>query len=191
MQRVSCVAAAILLLASVPATGQETGQAGLVTGYPANIGVIWHASDRVAIRPDVSLSHSSSESKSSGSTVLSSSGWAAGFDVAALFYMSKSDNLRTYCSPQFGYAHTTSNNEPSTGIARSESSGNTYAVAGSFGVQYSATHRFSVFGEFGVSYRTGNSTFTSSASQGAVATGKTTTHAFGTRTAVGIVLYFK
>jgi hypothetical protein len=191
MQRVAFIAAAILLLASLPATAQEEGQVGLVTGYPATIGLIWHASDRVAIRPDVSVTHSSSESQSGGSTVLATSGWGVGFDVAALVYLSKSDNVRTYCSPQFGYTRTTTRSEPSAGLARSESTANTYSVAGSFGAQYSATHRFSVFGEFGFAYRTGDSTFTSSTSLSGLATGKTTTHGFGTRTAVGIVLYFK
>ena len=136
MQRVAFIAASLLLLASLPATAQEKGQAGLVTGYPATIGLIWHATDRVAIRPDVSVTHSSSESQSGGSTVLSTSGWGVGFDVAALFYMSKSDNVRTYCSPQFGYTRTTTESEPSAGLARSESTANTYSVAGAFGAQY-------------------------------------------------------
>ena len=35
-----------------PAVGQEKGQVGLTVGYPASVGVVWHAVDRVAVRPE-------------------------------------------------------------------------------------------------------------------------------------------
>ena len=51
----------VLLMASVPAHAQEGGNLGLVVGYPANIGLLWHATERVAVRPEVSFAISSNE----------------------------------------------------------------------------------------------------------------------------------
>ena len=50
-----------LLLACGTARAQDTGKAGVTLAYPASIGVIWHAGDNVAIRPDFTFSHSSTD----------------------------------------------------------------------------------------------------------------------------------
>ena len=49
------VLAAGVLLATVSANAQEQGQTGIAMGYPSSIGVIWHATDNLAIRPEVSF----------------------------------------------------------------------------------------------------------------------------------------
>lgn len=186
---------AVLLCTSVPAAAQESGQVGLAMGYPASIGIIWHASDRVAIRPDFNVTRTSNESNSGFSAGLKTDGWTLGVGLSALFYTSKKDNLRTYFSPRFAYGRTQTNSDPTRvfGAASlsSETRSNSYQYAGSFGAQYSLSRRFSVYAEAGLAYSHGDSTFRSTASFSGVATGKTTITSFGTRTAVGVVFYFK
>ena len=202
MQR--CVAVgfcAAILIGGATASAQERGQIGLTTGYPAAIGVLWHASDRVGIRAEATFQTSSSELESgplrSDRDVETTS---FGIGVAGLFYLDRSDNVSTYFSPRLAYTSSTSEVEgpdvflvpqlfpvpvglsPIPLELRTESSG--YSVSGSLGAQYSPNRRLSVFGELGLNYATLNSessSFTSSETEGST---------FGVRTAVGIVLYF-
>lgn len=68
---------AVLLCASLPAAAQESGQVGVAMGYPGSIGIIWHASERMAIRPDFNVAQTSSESKSGFSAGLKTDGPSA------------------------------------------------------------------------------------------------------------------
>ena len=97
----------ILLFASLMTVGlattavaQEPSRVGISMGYPASIGVLWHLSDRVAVRPEFSftLTDSSSESIIDDE----SNFWSLGTGVSVLFYSSLTDNLRTYVAPRFG-----------------------------------------------------------------------------------------
>jgi hypothetical protein len=170
-------------------------------GYPAAIGVLWHASDRLGIRAEATFQTSSSEVESGPSRSdreVENTSFAVG--VAGLFYLGRSDNVSTYFSPRLAYTRSTSEIEgPEVfvvpqlfpvpiGLApiplelRTESSG--YSVGGSFGAQYSPNRRFSIFGELGLNYATLNSessSFTASETEGST---------FGVRSAVGVVLYF-
>ena len=47
---------ALLLCGVTGAAAQDGGKAGITMGYPASIGILWHAGDRVAIRPEFSIS---------------------------------------------------------------------------------------------------------------------------------------
>ena len=49
------LAAGLVCLTCGTASAQGAGKTGVTMGYPASIGVIWHASDKVAIRPELSL----------------------------------------------------------------------------------------------------------------------------------------
>lgn len=183
-------AAALLLAAAVPASAQEAGQAGLTIGFPGSIGFIWHASDTIAIRPDCSFTHASSES---GSEVVSTGDqWGVGFGVSANFYVGKiADNVRTYVTPRFAYNRTSTENATNTTSAvASKSHANNYQYAGAFGVQHTPTRRFSVFGEAGVQYTRGDSEFTATGPFVA-SSGRSTNSNFGTRAGVGLVLYFR
>jgi hypothetical protein len=201
MMRVGLVAwmgAAVVLLGGSNAVAQEPGQFGLTMGYPAAIGVVWHATDRVGIKGEVNFVLSSSEIDASpllsGRETHTDS---FGVGIAGLFYVSRNDNVSTYFSPRFAYAKITSESEgpdfsislpvplpipiPSLDI-RSESS--SYSFAGSFGAQYSPNRRFGVFGELGLNYasqQTESSPFSLSEIEGS---------AFGVRSAVGVILYF-
>lgn len=188
MKRVLFVLA-ILLSASRPAAAQESGQAGLSIGFPGSIGIMWHASDAIALRPDFSLTRT--ESKSESPSTLKTSSWGLGFGVSALIYTGKvRDNVRTYFTPRFAYTRTNVDSEPSAPSLSSGSHANSYQYSGSFGVQYSPTRRFGVYGEAGVQYGRTTSTFTATTQPGFSSSGKTTGYTFGTRAGVGAILYF-
>ena len=71
IRRFLVLAAALLVLTGRTAGAQGAGKAGVTMGYPASIGVIWHASDKVAIRPELTIAGASS--KTSGSSPIAPS----------------------------------------------------------------------------------------------------------------------
>lgn len=183
----------VFLVLAMPAFAQESGQVGLTVGAPGSIGIIWHVSDAVAIRPDFSFSHTHSESSSS---VVSANAWGFGFGTSALFYTGKiRDNVRTYVTPRFSYLRTNSSShlDADAGfvVPDAKQHQDSYQYSGAFGVQYTPTRRFSVYGEAGVVYQTANSVFTSSVVSGITTEGKTTNSNWSTRGSVGVVWYFK
>lgn len=54
----------VLAVTAVDAAAQQENKVGLVVGYPTSVGVLWRLSDRVAIRPEGSISWTSSEQQS-------------------------------------------------------------------------------------------------------------------------------
>src|SRR5688500_2213564 len=112
---------------------QDKGQKGLVITTPTAVGLIWHASDRMAIRPDFSFSTSTSDSPNDDSD---SSTTAVNVGVSALFYVRQWDDLRAYVSPRFTYTRARASVDLDG--SRITTSWNTvYGIAGSFGAQYS------------------------------------------------------
>jgi len=177
---IAAMSACVIVAGAVPADAQEKGQAGITMGYPASIGLLWHLSDRVAIRPEFSFTNSDSSSASIVSA--DSRFWSLGTGVSALFYSAAHDNLRTYVSPRFSYTRTHGDSNITTTTATS------YSVAGMFGAQYSLGRRFGVFGEIGVGYaRQTGSTATELVGLTRVASHS---DSIGTRSGVGVVLYF-
>jgi len=198
---VGVIGAAVVMLGASTAIAQERGQFGLAMGYPAAIGAVWHATDRVGIKGEFNFALVSTESAASvilpGQEIHTDS---YGFGLAGLFYVGRNDSVSTYVSPRFAYEKATTESEgpdliaissvldipipiplPSLDI-RSESS--SYSFAGSFGAQYSPNRRFSVFGELGLNYasrQSGSSTLSVSDIEGST---------FGARSAIGIILYF-
>lgn len=179
-----------------PAGAQESPRVGLTMGYPVSIGVIWHVGDRVALRPELSFSHASSESASGPSPfslTSTSETTVVGVAVSALFYVRKWDALRAYVSPRFGYTRSSGSsttNEVIVGVPELpvnqalSTAASSYLVTGSFGVQYGLGQRFGVFGELGYGYTR------SSSSNGGLSAFQLTTNGTGTRTAVGVLFYF-
>src|SRR5262245_15712789 len=175
------LACSMIVGLATTAKAQDSPRLGITMGYPASIGVLLHVSERVALRPEFSftLTDSSSESIVNDETNF----WSLGAGVSVLCYSSLTDNLRTYVAPRFSY------NRTSGDSSNTDSTTDIYTFAGMFGAQYSLGRRFAAFGEVGLSYARQNGTFTTSI-------GPVTTHitnhanAFGTRTGVGVVLYF-
>lgn len=177
---IAVMSACVLVAGAVRAAAQEKGQAGITMGYPASIGVLWHLSDRVAIRPEFSFTNTDSSSASLVSA--GSQFWSLGTGVSALFYSAAHDNLRTYVSPRLICTRTHGDSDITTTTATS------YSFAGMFGAQYSLGRRFGVFGEIGVGYarQTGSTTTE------LIGLTRVSSHSdsIGTRTGVGVVLYF-
>jgi hypothetical protein len=184
------VAAGLVCLTCGSADAQGAGKTGVTMGYPASIGIIWHATDKVAIRPELSIGGSSSSSSlaplsGAGSPVnVSSDSLSLGTGVAVLFYLHTYDHLKTYFSPRLSYSRNTSNSENPAAISpKSKTTATTTGGTAAFGAQYGLGDRFSLFGElgFGVSYT--KLTTTTSAS-------KNTGNTWSTRSGVGVIFYF-
>jgi hypothetical protein len=178
-----CVGALIPVFASA----QEAGQSGISMGYPGAIGFVYHVSDSVAVRPEVSFSRNTSRSSSTFAPS-ESSGWSTGVGASALLYFGKTDNVRPYFSPRFAYSRaqstfvSSSNILGSAATSTTSSHGDAYSGTGSFGAQYTPTRRFGIFGEVGFGY--------SHTTSSGVASSKVTTNNWATRTAVGAIFYF-
>ena len=187
--RIGRLLACSLALLGAGATGasaQDSGKVGITMGYPASVGIIWHVSDSVAIRPELSFSSSSSEAEGSGSvTSVESDGWALGTGISALFYVHDYDRLRTYFSPRFTYNKIKTTNSSTNGVFDASSTGraSTYGIAGSFGAEGRIADRFSAFGEVGFGY---SHTTTSSTSSSI----RNNSDTWGTRAGVGVAFYF-
>lgn len=175
----------LVLSLSALAAAQDTRTVGVTIAYPAAVGILWHASDTVAIRPDVSFSGSSSDA-TIGTTSFSSSAWNVGVGVSALFYLRKYDHLRTYFSPRYTYSRTSSTSTPANPtqgtLPDTTQTSTANGFAGSFGAQYGLSDRFSLFGELGFGFAHS----TAKSDTGTQGSG----NAWGLRSGVGVVLYF-
>ena len=163
-----------LLLFVVPslASAQEAGDVGIAMGYPTTAGLIWHLSDTIAVRPDVTFAWTSTD----GDAILDRTSTTVGLGASALLYLSHVDALRTYVSPRFGWSHNSSESS-STNFAS-----DTYSFSGSFGAQYRLGDRFGVYGEIGIQY--------SQATSDTIIITSATSHSWGMRSGVGAILYF-
>jgi hypothetical protein len=175
----------LMLAGGGVANAQEKGQTGLTLGYPASVGVIFHLTDRVALRPEFSVSKSTTSDELSSPIGSTSTGsWALGVGVSGLFYIKKWDNLRAYLSPRFTYtrSQTTLDTNVLAGVRTVANTLNSYGAIGSFGAQYSLSRRFGAFGEVGFGY-------TRQTSRG-ISGSTTQTNAVGTRSGAGFIFYF-
>lgn len=169
---------ALVFASTTPAFAQEKGKMGLTMGYPSSLGFIFHATDKIAIRAELSFAQSSSDLD----TVIGESGsssWAIGTGVSALFYLRAWDDTQLYVSPRFTYSH----NSTSSDVG-AEASSNSWGLVGSVGAQHKLGTRFSVFGEIGLGYSR------STIGAGSLAITEATASTFGTRSGVGVILYF-
>lgn len=174
-----------VLVLPAAARAQERGQVGLTMGYPSSVGFIWHTSDKLAVRPEISLAHSSSETEANAPLFVPPSGsdtWAVSGGVSALWYLDTRDRVRTYFSPRITFGHTSTDyNLSDVGPV----SGNAIGGSGSFGAQYSPVRKFGVFGEVGYGFSRSTSKYA-----GTITRSKVTNWNWATRTAVGVIFYF-
>ena len=202
------LAVSVALSVGANALAQDAGQIGITMGYPSAVGVIWHVTDNVAVRPEISFSTGSTESPaiSSGLSLpdvsvdlgeTSSTTVTAG--VSGLFYFGEWDKLRAYVSPRYTYTRLMSD----TGSTFSTDTRNSaYTITGSFGAHYQFHRRFAVFGETGFGYLHTRTTFTSLLLVPVIPVGptvpapvtrsaETNSHSWATRTGAGVIFYFK
>lgn len=184
MTRVAWTAALMLLVAGVgTANAQDDRHFGLTMGYPTAVGVLWHLTDRIAIRPEVDFSRISTTTESTSTVTipidLSDEASARNVRTAlsALIYLAPRDELRMYVVPRFAYS--------SSNTSQSGDSNSNYFVSGSFGAQHRVGSRFSVFGELGIEYSHGTSRL--SATPISITSRR---NIVATRSAVGVILYF-
>jgi hypothetical protein len=147
------LAGCLLLVHAASARAQDPKGVGVTMAYPGSIGLLWRASDKVAVRPELTISGSTIDSPSG----LEGSSWSLGTGVSALFYLKEYAQVRTYFTPRFDYTRSSSSSETSSATIPSlDSSRWNAGGAGSFGVQYTPGEKFGVFGEvgFGFSYTT-------------------------------------
>lgn len=186
----------MLVLAARSAAAQEAGDVGVTMGYPGAVGIVWHVTDGIAIRPDVALTRSTSESTTSATGVFAgaglsststSDGWGTTVGVSVLLNVRTIERLRLYLAPRVAYLHSTADNETGLSGALTGFTAKATGVlaSGSFGAQYNLHDRFAVFGELGLQYTTQTTTsdFPGSSTE---ADGTT----FGLRSAVGVTFYF-
>ena len=182
---------ALSLLAS-GAAAQEKGKKGVTLGYPASIGLIWHVTDRIAIRPEFSFAFTSNEVVTTPASLLpgvSGTGVRTDTDttalavgVSGLYYLTKATSLSAYVSPRFVYTRTRTTTEASTDLLGSSFvNGSSYAVSGVYGVQYAPIPNINLFGEAGIGFTETNNSSTLSVLSG---------HQFSTRGGVGMIVYF-
>lgn len=167
------------LLVHSSAAAQERGKVGVTMGFPASVGLLWHAAENVAVRPEVSFAWHSSEL---GLSETDSQSFTTG--ISAIFYMKRWDDLAVYVSPRYSFGRSTL--DARGFIGERESSTSTHFFSGSFGAQYWLGQRFSAFGELGLAYQRGSS---ETDLELPIDTDNSST-SFGTRSSVGIVFYF-
>src|SRR5688572_2829536 len=158
-------------LAAASAHAQEKGRLGISMGYPASVGVLWHATERIAIRPSVSFAHSSAEfevrtpvlGNIGGITTTSvTESTTVGVRVDALFSVGTWDNVRAYVAPGYGYEWSDSSSTTSA-VVRGlpglsidpetlDRDAHGHDVSGTFGARYTPHPHFGVFGEVGLHY---------------------------------------
>jgi len=178
---------AVLLLTIVVVSGERQAVAqtirsvGLVLGIPTSLGVVWHVTDGVAVRPELSLSGSMTETRmpaANGSVLSSNDSWQVGAGASLLLFVHQLGAIRTYVSPRFIYVRSDTTTDSGT------SATTTYSGSGSFGVQLALHRRMSVYGELGLSYTrlSTDSVFVSTTtSRGTV---------LRSRSTLGLVMYF-
>ena len=209
-------ACALALAVARSASAQDEGRIGVTMGYPSAVGVLWRATEKIALRPEFTWTMSSADSSSSdsiaGSTATSSpsTNWQAGAALSALFYVSRVNEFGAYLTPRLAYSRTSTTTNVSGSPTTTSSDGWAWTTSGAFGADYRLARHFGLFGEIGLSYSA--STFTSSTVEtittgGFVSVSAGTsvvnlvtrtinlrsdshTHSFGTRSGVGVIFFF-
>jgi hypothetical protein len=191
LRRTGLMVVTLALLATA-ASAQDDPRIGVAMGYPASIGIVWHVTDGIALRPELSATSSSSDltaTTTSSSTVNANDNWQVLFGVSALFYLSKHEGLRTYVSPRWAYTRVESTSTSGSPSFTTGSTGNVQFVSGSFGAQYTLGRRFAVFGELGLGY-THTTNSPNSSSPAVTLFTESAGHTIGTRSGAGVILYF-
>lgn len=182
-RRAAVLVLPVLLIAqSAPALAQDKGDVGISMGYPASVGVVFHLTDSVALRPEISFTHISSDSDSAFGD-LSTDNYTYEIGISGLLYVGRWDKLRAYVTPGYAYRRTGGSNDVSVFPEVGSTTVSGHNFQGSFGAQYSLHEKFSVFGEAGLRYFTQQTR--SSFSNGGV-----DFRSFGSRGAVGVIFYF-
>ena len=182
MRTLTIFAVFLCSLLCVRAASAQERSFGVTMGYPASIGVLWHMSEAVAVRPEFSFDFFSSETENNSPLGGNSSqdGHSVSVGLSALFYFARWDMTRAYVVPRYAYSRTSSSLEGPFTVLR-DSTGNGHDVSVSFGAQHTLGDRFAIYGELGFAYARLTTDIT---------TTELRTNRVGTRSGVGVVVYF-
>lgn len=165
---------------------QEAGQVGVNLGYPL-VGVTWHVTPTIAVRPEFNFSFGSGSSTSgSGVEGSEADAWGLNFGVSALFYLAEWDGVKGYLAPRVAFIRSNTESLSTVSESRRETSGSGFDLAAMAGVQYPLNSRFTVFGELGISYVNRHS---ESNPIGTVSL-ESDSWTLQPRTAIGLIVYF-
>lgn len=179
MRRFGVITAAFTLMmtgASV-AAAQDAPKAGLTLATGATVGVHVPVGDRAAIRLELGFGRSTTEYEGSQfiNDSITSTTLAPG--VSGVFYVKSWEATRLYLSPQYSYARgTTSLNDDVNA---------SHALAGMIGAEHRFGSRFAMYAEAGLGWSRSKTELS-----GGSPASSTTNTAFGTRSAVGGILFF-
>lgn len=162
---------------------QDAGSIGVTMGYPASVGVFWHVTERVALRPEISFFGSSTDTDALSPSGIDTSadGHTVLVGVSVPLFVAKWDTLRAYVVPRYAYSHTGSSSSSTVPAVDFETKTRGHLGSVSVGAHQMLGQRFAVYGELGWSYErlTTEATSVTVRSRG-----------FGTRSGVGVVVYF-
>lgn len=197
------LAAAVAALCPAAVSAQPTKPLAVTLGYPAAVGVVWHITDRIAVRPDLSVNRSETTStltSTSGATIfgpaVTTTTTSTQTDttltggLSLLVTLADLDDLRLYAAPRVAYLRSETSSEATTpgfaGLGEFTATNDGVTAIGAIGAQYMLGTRAAVFAESGVQYL--RQTFSSAVVSNSGT--KSTATSVGLRTAVGFAVYF-
>jgi hypothetical protein len=163
------IALLLTFAAATDAQGQDNNRIGLMVETPTLIGFTWELSERIALRPEFSLSTTTQTFGDPSVSIVEirSHSYNGTVAVSGVFYIRRWDSLRLYVSPRVSHL-----------ISRTSGTTTQTAVSGSLGGQYDVSGRFAIFAEAGINL----SRTRSSAAQ--------RTSTLGNRGVIGAVIFF-
>jgi len=201
-----CVA--LVVACALPVSAQDERPVALTMAFPAEVGVLWQVSDRVALRPDVGFTWSEQAASFGdddfGAYTSESSSSSVTTGLSVLFTVARWEQLRAYLVPRVGYTFLSNRSlnsfGPSPGVniiiggvsggisggvqtERDEANSRAFELSGAFGVQYSLGERFGVYGEAGIAYTSAKYPVSSSSDENRMS-------AAGIRSMVGVLFRF-
>jgi hypothetical protein len=140
-------------------------------GTTQSLGVWWHLTDMIALRPSVAYSSTTTTVENTATnTKASATTNTFGAGIAVPIYLTKMNLLDLYVAPGFSYGSNASNYT-------------NMSFSASLGLQVAVNDQLQFFGEAGLAYV--------STTDKATANVTTTTGTFGTaRAAIGVIFYF-
>ncbi len=182
------IASALMLAATTSSFGAvKGGKIGVDFAYNGGIsalalngtavGVWWHLTDTIALRPGVGFTSGTTTSTNTTTGVSTETKVSQfNFHVSLPIYLAKLNLVDLYVAPEFSYAST------STTVGATSVSGSGLGVAAALGLQVAINDQLHIFGELGGGY---TSTEGTSGTTQTKVSGITTA-----RTAVGAIFYF-
>jgi len=126
--------AVLSALAASRVGAQETSRVALDLGFPPALALLWHAGDKLDLRPEFNFTHVSTDPDGNSQTRL-------GFGASVLFPLTSAGQLTPYFGVRGSYGWYSGDDAPKD-----------WSATGIFGGRYAIDKRFGVSAETGVAY---------------------------------------